>query len=63
MRILILGFEYLPVKVGGLAEAITSIAETLAKLGNEVWVFTPSHGHIEGERTLEFEIAIYNGKE
>ena len=63
MKILILGFEYLPVKVGGLAEAITSIAETLTKIGNEVWVFTPSHGHIEGEKIFETDIVIYGGKE
>ncbi len=44
MRILMLGFEYLPVKVGGLAEAITSIAEGLAELGHEVVVFTLDHG-------------------
>ncbi|HIH72920.1 MAG: Glycogen synthase [Thermococcales archaeon 44_46] len=63
MKILMLGFEYLPVKVGGLAEAITSIAETLAKLNNEVWVFTPSHGHIDGKKLLEFDINVYGSKE
>ena len=56
MKILILGFEYLPVKVGGLAEAITSIAETLANMGNEVMVFTPSHGHKEGRKVASFEV-------
>ncbi|WP_048152231.1 glycogen/starch synthase [Palaeococcus ferrophilus] len=61
MRILILGFEYLPVKVGGLAEAITSIAETLAKLGNEVLVFTPSHGHVEGEPLARFKMDVKGG--
>ncbi len=44
MRILMLGFEYLPLKVGGLAEAITSTAEGLAELGHEVVVFTLDHG-------------------
>ncbi|HII61570.1 glycogen synthase [Pyrococcus horikoshii] len=48
MKILIMGFEYLPVKVGGLAEALTSIAEALASLGHEVLVFTPSHGRFQG---------------
>ncbi len=58
MRILLLGFEYLPVKVGGLAEAITSIAETLAELGNEVLVFTPSHGFKEGKEYTSFKMDV-----
>ncbi|NJE77312.1 glycogen synthase [Thermococcus sp. ES12] len=61
MRILILGFEYLPVKVGGLAEAITSIAEGLAKLGNEVVVFTPDHGKGLGETVDSFEVSAFGG--
>ena len=58
MKILILGFEYLPVKVGGLAEALTSIAEELAKLGNEVVVFTPDHGRILGEKFVAFKVLL-----
>lgn len=58
MRILILGFEYLPVKVGGLAEAITNIAETLTRLGHEVLVFTPSHGRLEGESFARFRMNV-----
>ncbi|NJE30276.1 glycogen synthase [Thermococcus sp. 18S1] len=59
MRILILGFEYLPVKVGGLAEAITSIAEGLAKLENEVVVFTPDHGKNLGEVSSSFNVSAF----
>lgn len=59
MRILILGFEYLPVKVGGLAEAITSIAEGLASLGNEVAVFTPDHGRDLGEPVTTFRVSAF----
>ncbi|AFL95087.1 glycogen synthase [Thermococcus cleftensis] len=62
MKILILGFEYLPVKVGGLAEAITSMAEGLAKLGNEVLVFTPDHGRGLGKPAHSFGI-IFEGRE
>ena len=36
MRVLMLSFEYLPVKVGGLAEAVTSIGKGLVELGNGV---------------------------
>lgn len=61
MKILMLGFEFLPVKVGGLAEALTSIAESLAKLGNEVLVFTPSHGLKEGKEYASFKISV-NGE-
>ncbi|AFK21749.1 glycogen/starch synthase [Pyrococcus sp. ST04] len=49
MKVLLLGFEYLPIKVGGLAEALTYISRALASLGNEVIVFTPSHGRYQGE--------------
>ncbi|AEK73137.1 glycogen synthase [Thermococcus sp. 4557] len=59
MRILILGFEYLPVKVGGLAEAITSIAEGLAELGSEVVVFTPDHGKNLGEVVGSFRVSAF----
>ncbi|AMQ18823.1 glycogen synthase [Thermococcus peptonophilus] len=58
MRILMLGFEYLPVKVGGLAEALTSIAEGLVKLGNEVVVFTPDHGRKLGEEFASFRVLL-----
>lgn len=58
MRILMLGFEYLPVKVGGLAEALTSIGEGLAGLGNEVVVFTPDHGRELGEELASFRVLL-----
>ena len=58
MRVLILSFEYLPVKVGGLAEAVTSIAEGLVKLGNEVVVLTPDHGKNLGESSLSFGLSF-----
>jgi ADP-glucose type glycogen/starch synthase len=61
MKVLMLSFEYLPVKVGGLAEAVTSIAEGLVELGNEVIVFTPDHGKKLGEPFLEFEVE-FEGK-
>ncbi|WP_461863547.1 glycogen/starch synthase [Thermococcus sp.] len=61
MKVLLLAFEYLPVKVGGLAEAVTSIAEGLAGLGHEVLVFTPSHGRIEGEPVASFKISAFGG--
>ncbi|NJF25619.1 glycogen synthase [Thermococcus sp. Bubb.Bath] len=61
MKILILGFEYLPIKVGGLAEAVTSIAEGLVELGNEVVVFTPDHGKKLGEPFLGFEVEFEGG--
>jgi len=56
MRILLLSFEYLPVKVGGLAEAVTSIAEGLVKLDNGVIVFTPNHGRNLGEPVCSFRV-------
>ncbi len=59
MRILMLGFEYLPVKVGGLAEAITSTAEGLAELDHEVLVFTPDHGRNLGKPVKRFRIAVF----
>ncbi|WP_456367492.1 glycogen/starch synthase [Thermococcus sp.] len=59
MRVLLLSFEYLPVKVGGLAEAVTSIAEGLAKLGHEVVVFTPDHGRNLGSPVKNFRIASF----
>ena len=49
MKVLLLGFEYLPIKVGGLAEALTYISRALASLGHEVIVFTPSHGKFQGK--------------
>lgn len=59
MKVLTLGFEYLPVKVGGLAEAITSIAEGLVKLGNEVVVFTPDHGRNLGEVIGSIKVSAF----
>ncbi len=37
-------FEFLPVKIGGLGEAVTSIATYLQRSGDDVWMFMPSHG-------------------
>lgn len=36
-------FEYLPIRVGGLGEAVTSLAEALSK-EDDVDLFVPSHG-------------------
>ncbi|WP_457741698.1 glycogen/starch synthase [Thermococcus sp.] len=58
MKILLLSFEYLPVKIGGLAEAVTNIAEGLVELGNEVIVFTPDHGRNLGEPFLSFGLSF-----
>lgn len=62
MRVLLLSFEYLPVKVGGLAEAVTNIAKGLVKLGNEVFVFTPDHGKKLGEPVCSFKVS-FEGRE
>ena len=62
MRVLLISFEYLPVKVGGLAEAVTNIAEGLVKLGNEVAVFTPDHGRNLGEHFLSFGLSFEGRK-
>ncbi len=62
MRVLLISFEYLPVKVGGLAEAVTNIAEGLVKLGNEVAVFTPDHGWNLGEHFLSFGLSFEGRK-
>ncbi|WP_297497474.1 glycogen/starch synthase [Thermococcus sp.] len=59
MRVLLLSFEYLPVKVGGLAEAVTNIAEGLAELGHEVIVFTPDHGKGLGEPVERFRVLAF----
>ncbi|RQD72744.1 MAG: glycogen synthase [Candidatus Syntrophonatronum acetioxidans] len=47
-------FEHLPVRVGGLAEAVTSLARSLSR-EEEVMVFMPSHGLIHGESDMEFK--------
>jgi len=61
MRVLLLSFEYLPVKVGGLAEAVTNIAEGLVELGNEVIVFTPDHGRDLGDKVHSFGV-LFEGR-
>ena len=61
MRVLLLSFEYLPVKVGGLAEAVTNIAEGLVELGNEVIVFTPDHGRNLGDKVHSFGV-LFEGR-
>lgn len=43
MHIGMAAFEYLPVRIGGLAEAVTSLAEALSK-DDDVDLFMPSHG-------------------
>lgn len=52
MIIALATFEHLPVRVGGLAEAATSIGEALAKEGEEVLVFMPSHGIHKNDKEL-----------
>ena len=59
-------FEHLPVRVGGLSEAVTSLAEALSKT-DEVMVFMPSHGIINKESDMDFkkycEFEIFVGDE
>ena len=52
MIISIATFEHLPKRVGGLAEAATSIGESLAS-DNEVMIFMPSHNMHETEKDLD----------
>ncbi len=59
MKVLLLSFEYLPVKVGGLAEAATQIAEGLTRLGDDVVVFTPEHGTVLGEKVHEMKVKSF----
>lgn len=47
-------FEHLPIRVGGLAEAVTSLAEALSKQ-DEVYIFMPSHGLIKQTPELGFK--------
>ncbi|MCR4425836.1 MAG: glycogen/starch synthase [Firmicutes bacterium] len=60
-------FEHLPKRVGGLAEAATSIGEALAR-ENEVMVFMPSHSLHKTEKDLKvkkygkFGIRSKNGR-
>lgn len=69
MKIGIATFEYLPIRVGGLAEAVTSIGEALLSLGHEVKVYMPSHNlhnitkEIRFEKVAEFEIHLKLEKE
>lgn len=50
MLITIATFEHLPIRVGGLSEAATSLGEALVRQGQEVMVILPSHGlHLKGE--------------
>ncbi len=69
MKIGIATFEYLPIRVGGLAEAVTSIGEALLSLGHEIKVYMPSHNlhnitkEIDFEKISEFEIQIKSEKE
>ncbi|HHX87199.1 MAG TPA: glycogen/starch synthase, partial [Firmicutes bacterium] len=47
-------FEHLPIRVGGLAEAVTSLAEALSKQ-DEVYIFMPSHGLIKESPELNYK--------
>ncbi len=47
-------FEHLPIRVGGLAEAVTSLGEALSKT-EDVMVFMPSHGLINKNTDMEFK--------
>jgi len=55
MIISIATFEHLPKRVGGLAEAATSIGESLAT-NNEVMVFMPSHNMHKTEKELDSKV-------
>lgn len=57
-------FEHLPVRVGGLAEAVTALGEALAR-EDEVYVFMPSHGlnktgppGLDLEKYADFRITV-----
>ncbi len=56
MQIVLTTFEHLPIRVGGLSEAATSIGESLVKLGHEPLVFMPSHGIHAESNELKTEI-------
>ncbi|NMB40859.1 MAG: glycogen synthase [Firmicutes bacterium] len=43
-------FEHLPVRIGGLAEAVTSLGESLSK-SEKVMIFMPAHGLLHDEET------------
>ncbi len=59
-------FEHFPVRVGGLSEAVTSLARALSQTA-EVMVFMPSHGIINGQTGMDFkkycEFEIFVGDE
>lgn len=47
-------FEHLPIRVGGLAEAVTSLGESLSKV-EDVIVFMPAHGILqEGDESYSY---------
>ena len=50
MRISMATFEHLPVRIGGLAEAVTSLGESLSK-SEKVMIFMPAHGLLHDEET------------
>lgn len=64
MLVALATFEHLPIRVGGLSEAATSLGESLAYLGEDVMVLMPSHGLQKEESGLtlkpvaEFEIRM-----
>lgn len=59
MLISLATFEHLPIRVGGLAEAVTSLGEALARR-EEVMVFMPAHGLLQGEKgDLPFKVSRY----
>ena len=53
MLVCLATFEHLPIRVGGLAEAVTSLGESLLKY-TDVMVLMPSHGLLHKEREEEF---------
>jgi len=59
MLICMATFEHLPVRVGGLAEAVTSLGEALGKK-EDVIIFMPAHGLLQKEEgDLPFPVQKY----
>jgi len=56
MLIAMATFEHLPARVGGLAEAVTSLGEALSReKEEEVFVFMPAHGYTDNPDALFLE--------
>lgn len=54
MKVGLATFEHLPLRIGGLAEAVTSLGEALQKKA-DVMVFMPSHGILKEDEERNFE--------